>query len=303
MSVAFVLGAGGFLGGHVARHYRARGWRVVTIGPGDQDETSDLHLAWRLPHAEFARLLAAEKPRLCVNAAGSASVPTSVAEPLADFRANTALNAALLDDLRRHSPATIFLHFSSAAVYGNPAALPIDETAALAPISPYGWHKRLSEMVLEEYAALYGLKTASLRIFSAYGAALRRQVVWDLAARAANLTSGVLSLQGASEDSRDFIHGADVAAAVDCIAERGALAGECYNTANGDEVSIAGLARRVLRACGREAEIRFDNVRRPGNPSRWHADIGRLSALGFTPRVDFGQGVQEVVARAKKSRD
>ena len=311
MSTIVILGGGGFLGDQISHHYAKRGWRVVSIGRSAAMSNPSMPAAhvrhvWQLPHAEFAHLLAVEQPDVLVNAAGRASVPASMVEPLADFQTSTLLNYQVLEDLRRRSPQTVYIHLSSAAVYGNPSALPVREDAVLAPISPYGWHKQMSEQVLVEHASLYGMRTASLRIFSAYGPGLRRQVVWELASRAVALKEGPLLLQGNPEDSRDFVHGVDVAAAVQTVAARGALGGEVYNVAGGTETRVRDLASLVLRLAGRPADIAFDERRRPGNPGRWHADVGRLRALGFVPRIGLDDGVHlvinKVIAEVSRAR-
>lgn len=296
MHTILVLGGGGFLAEEISLLYRERGWRVVSVGRSGKAAHAHVHHNWHLPHPEFGHLLAVEQPQLCVNAAGRASVQASMVDPLADFDGSVNLNLHVLEDIRRFSLSTVYLHLSSAAVYGNPESLPIHESMPTRPISAYGWHKRMSEMVLEEYASLYGLRAASLRIFSAYGTRLHRQVVWDLACQASTLDEGPLQLQGREDDSRDFVHAADVANAVACVTERGPLAGECYNVANGIEVPIAELANLILRLLGRKQEIVFDGVRRPGNPNRWHADIGKLRGLGFEPAVPLQRGVAEVIA-------
>jgi UDP-glucose 4-epimerase len=77
----------------------------------------------------------------------------------------------------------VFLLLSSAAVYGNPQTLPVGEDQPVAPLSPYGFHKRQAELLVEEFARIYGLKGAVARIFSAYGPGLRRQVIWDICDR------------------------------------------------------------------------------------------------------------------------
>jgi UDP-glucose 4-epimerase len=295
MKTIFILGGGGFLANEIEEHFRNLGWRAVAIGRSAAASRSELRHVWALPHPEFGNLLATEKPQLCVNAAGTASVSNSLAEPLSDFDANTGLNSHILEDLRRRSPATIYIHLSSAAVYGEPAILPIREDAKIAPISPYGWHRRLSEMVAEEYARHFGMRTASLRIFSAYGVSLKRQVVWDLASRAIAHPNQPLLLQGCPEDSRDFIHGGDVARALQMVVEQGELAGECYNVAGGTETPIHEIAALVLHMLGRSSQISFNGQRHPGNPSRWHADINKVRSLGFSPRIGLNNGVRQVV--------
>jgi UDP-glucose 4-epimerase len=301
LSTIVILGGGGFLANHIQIHYRRLGWRVVSIGRAAAATRADVRHVWNLPHSEFASLLAVEQPDLCVNAAGRASVPASMVEPLADFETSTLLNYKVLDDLRRRSASTVYIHLSSAAVYGNPARLPVSEDAETAPISPYGWHKRLSEIVLEEHARIFAMRTASLRIFSAYGAGLRRQVVFDLASRAMAEPSRPLVLQGRSEDSRDFVHGSDVAAAVRVVAERGQLNGEYYNIAAGAETRVYDLAALVLRLLGRTDEIAFDGQARPGTPCRWQADVGKLRALGFAPSIALEDGVAQVINEVKRA--
>jgi UDP-glucose 4-epimerase len=300
MSTIVVLGSGGFLAGHIERQYHALGWRVVSVGRSAAASQSEERHIWNLPHPEFSHLLAVEQPQVCINAAGRASVPASMVEPLTDFETSTLLNYRVLDDLRCRSASTVYIHLSSAAVYGNPARLPVAEDAEIAPISAYGWHKRLSEIVLEEYAKLFSIRSASLRIFSSYGTGLRRQVVWELASRAIAQPGHSLVLQGNAEDSRDFVHGSDVAEAVQAVVERGALIGECYNVAAGTETRVHDLAALVLHLLGRSTEIEFDGRRRPGNPSRWQADIAKLRALKFSPRVSLEEGVREVISEIKR---
>ena len=302
MKTIVILGGGGFLGNYIARHYRGCGWRVVAVGRGAASADGDVRHVWHLPHAEFAHLIAVEQPDLCVNAAGRASVPASMVEPLDDFQTSTLLNYQVLNDLRRSSSGTRYIHLSSAAVYGNPSTLPVREDAQPAPISPYGWHKQMSEEVLAEHAGLFGMRAASVRIFSAYGAGLRRQVIWDLAKRAIAEPDRPLRVEGRAEDSRDFVHGADIAAAIEAVAERADLRGECYNVGQGEEIRIADLAALVMQLLCRRPEIEFDGVGRPGKPSRWHADISRLSALGFKPQVSLTRGVEEVIGEVKQSR-
>lgn len=298
MSTILIVGGGGFLASHIQMHYRSLGWRVVEVGRRATANGSDGLHSWTVPHPEFAGLLTREKPDICVNAAGRASVSDSIQDPRQDFEASVDLNSYLLDLLRLSSPNTTYIHLSSAAVYGNPSKLPVREDAPVAPISPYGWHKYLSELVLLEYARQFGIRTASLRIFSAYGAMLRRQVVWELATRLASSPKEALVVQGLGSDSRDFIHGSDVARAVQFVSARGALAGETYNVASGAETSMSTLASLILQVSGRTVPISFDAQQRIGSPNRWHADISALADLGFSPLETLESGVRSVVAAA-----
>jgi UDP-glucose 4-epimerase len=181
-------------------------------------------------------------------------------------------------------------------VYGDPQVLPVSEAQPPAPLSPYGYHKLLGEILAEEFTRLYALPTASVRIFSAYGPGLRRQVVWDICARA--LATGALQLRGTGQESRDFIHAADVAGALATLIERAPFQGERYNVASGRETTIASLAALLLEALGVKAMPEFDGVATPGDPRNWRADTSKLSALGFSPSIALEDGLRSVAAWA-----
>jgi nucleoside-diphosphate-sugar epimerase len=92
---------------------------------------------------------------------------------------------------------------------------------------------------------VYGLATASVRIFSAYGPGLRRQVLWDICQKV--ITQKTLILQGTGQESRDFIHALDIAKAFRVIACDAPMQGEVYNLASGQEVTVRELATLVLK--------------------------------------------------------
>lgn len=295
-----ITGAGGFLGRYAVREFAAQGWRVVGLDdlPPENAPTPPgaSYVRMQLPDAAFLDLLRHEQPRAVVHCAGRASVPLSLTDPGADFRGNTVLTFEVLDALRRAAPACRFLLLSSAAVYGEPATLPVAESHHLAPLSPYGFHKRQCELLCEEFARIYGIPAMSLRIFSAYGPGLRRQVVWDMCERL--LTTGALRLSGTGEESRDFIHASDVARALVFLASEQGTPGESYNLASGHEITIRALAHLVIQALHLQAEPTFDGVTRAGDPRNWRADTSRLAHLGFTPSVSLEQGVRTVAAWA-----
>jgi UDP-glucose 4-epimerase len=301
VKTALVTGVAGFLGRHVARHFAREGWQVLGIDEVPQENVQLRGVNYQrfaLPGAPLAALLREAAPDVCVHCAGRASVGLSMEDPGADFRGNVELVFAMLEALRRQAPQCRFLLLSSAAVYGDPASLPVHEDHAIRPLSPYGYHKRQAELLCEEFARIHGLPTASARIFSAYGPGLRRQVVWDICERW--LTAGQLTLHGKGDESRDFIHASDIAHGLGVLAERAPCQGEVYNLATGQEVSIADLARLLLRALDAKAQPAFDGRPTPGNPLRWQADISRISALGFQPAVSLESGIEAVARWARE---
>lgn len=298
MKTILITGAAGFLGRHSAREFAQAGCRVVGVdvaaaensGLGPNIEYARL----TLPSPAFRELIRRTQPTALIHCAGRASVANSMSDPGADFRDGTVLTFEVLDTLRTAAPHCRFVLLSSAAVYGNPASLPVTEEHACAPLSPYGYHKQQSELLCEEFARLFAVPTTVVRIFSAYGPGLRRQVVWDICRQA--LTGPELRLRGTGGESRDFIHAADVARALRQIVEASPCTGEIYNLASGIETTIAELAERILRTLGRTIPVRFDGAQTPGDPRHWSADISRLRALGWEPRVTLEKGLESIAA-------
>jgi UDP-glucose 4-epimerase len=291
-----VTGALGFLGRAICRYFGEEGWRVVGVdllpGPDDLPAGLAAYHAMALPSPAFETIVAEYQPHVCVHGAGCASVGMSMDDPAADYRGNTALVFEVLDAIRRNAADCRFLLLSSAAVYGDPASLPVTEAHPVRPLSPYGYHKRQAELLCEEFTAIYGVPSAATRIFSAYGVGLRRQVVWDICERV--LKTGKLKLHGTGTESRDFIHAIDIARGLHCLATKAPCAGEIYNLATGCELTIAELAARLLGALDCAVLPEFDGAATPGNPRNWRADISRIAALGFQPAISLEQGLGEV---------
>jgi UDP-glucose 4-epimerase len=184
---------------------------------------------------------------------------------------------------------------SSAAVYGNAQTLPISENAVLAPISPYGYHKCMVEQMGQEFWRVYGLPVVFGRIFSAYGAGLRRQVVWDILQKAqhSRAQGEPFCLSGTGDETRDFIHVSDVARALLCLLDHADMRATAYNIASGLSVTIRTLAQLIVRRMASPSPITFDGQIRPGDPLYWQADVSALAALGFRCEVDLATGLGE----------
>ncbi|MBM4357068.1 MAG: NAD-dependent epimerase/dehydratase family protein [Deltaproteobacteria bacterium] len=292
-----VTGAGGFLGSHICQYFGERGHPVAAVGRFAADipvvksyPRLELLAGMTLPDPAFVRAVTTFRPDLVVHAAASAKVADSVARPYFDFQQSVDVCAFVLDTLRQHVPETTFVLLSSAAVYGNPMALPIREGMPCAPVSPYGYHKWLCELVVEEYRALFGLRTSVLRIFSAYGERLRRQVVHDLCRQALE-GEGPVRVFGTGSESRDFVHARDVAQAIECVAHAPSGSPSVFNVASGSETRIDALVRTLLDVLGCTRSVTFTGESLPGYPTNWRADVSRLASLGFQPGVTLDDGL------------
>ncbi|AFY46218.1 nucleoside-diphosphate-sugar epimerase [Nostoc sp. PCC 7524] len=292
--LVLVTGASGFIGRYVVHHFTRMSWTVVGIGKSSPENAPLSNLqayhCLELPNNELNNLLEKYRPDLLIHCAGRASVNLSMTVPQEDFYANTVLTFEVLNSLRTCVPQCRFIFLSSAAVYGNPSSRPVREDEEPCPISPYGFHKWQSEKLALEFAKVYDLSTASIRIFSAYGAGLRRQVLWDICHKVIQENS--LILRGTGTESRDFIHALDIAKAIEIVATTAPMYGEVYNLASGRETTIKHIANLAIDALGYDCVPQFDGSIPSGIPINWQADITKLQSLGFEPSVVLEKGVQ-----------
>ncbi|MEQ8414710.1 MAG: SDR family oxidoreductase [Imperialibacter sp.] len=227
---------------------------------------------------------------VCINCAGSASVPFSISEPLVDFTLNVHLVANILNAILKWNHDCKFLQLSSAAVYGNPKVLPIQESEALSPVSPYGIHKMHAEQICQYFNKYFKLHTGVVRIFSAYGVGLKKQLFWDVFNRIESNSS--LQFFGTGNETRDFINIDDVTRAIGFIADKGAFEGEIYNLAVGKQTTIRDAIQSFLEVMKCDRPITFSGENRMGDPLFWEADIRKISALGFSPQVSLNEGLK-----------
>jgi len=291
----FITGVSGFIGRYIARYLTRQGWSVFGCDTISIENAPTEYLVKyfeiELPNSTFDELLKQIKPYACIHCAGRASVPQSYEYLRDDFENAPILVFDLLESLKNSSPESRFLFMSSAAVYGDPSRLPISENHTSSPISPYGFHKRQAELICEEFAKVFGIKTLSARIFSAYGPGLRRQVVWDICRRIMDHES--VYLQGTGEETRDFVHVTDIAIAVQLLIKSATFEGETYNVASGQETSIQSISKIICDALDVSIPIKFSGVLPDGVPRKWRADIGKIKTLGFDCSVAIESGISD----------
>lgn len=295
MKTILITGATGFLGTHFLKHYINQGYKVIGIGTkSEKDVNFKGMFEYRqlvLPDDELYDLIKKHNPDICIHCAGSSSVGFSVENPQKDFNMNVPVTFHLLEGLRKFAPNCNILYPSSAAVYGNPEYLPIDEKHPLNPISPYGFHKMFCENICYEYSNLYNLNINIIRIFSAYGPSLQKQVLWDIYNKVKN--EGELILSGTGQETRDFVYIEDIISASDVILNNSTNTFNILNLASGKETTIRELAELMIRELGLDIETKFNGTIREGDPVKWRADISKLNALGFETKFNIKNGIRK----------
>lgn len=280
-----ITGSRGFVGGSVGRFAAAANHEVLGVGRSGQPEVDwpGDYVQADISNADLSNTIRDFAPDIVLHAAGTASVGSSFEAPLNDLRASAITWANTLESVRRSGIKPLVIFPSSAAVYGNQQRLPIAESAAIAPISPYGFHKAACELLAREYSACFGLQIMVCRIFSLIGEAQRRLFVWEMY-RQFTGTEDTVWLQGTGDESRDYLHVDEFAEAILELAGKRAQVFELdscpiLNIASGEETKAINIALQMRDLIAPEKPVRCRNIERPGDPRFWRADISRLRSL------------------------
>jgi UDP-glucose 4-epimerase len=291
-----VIGSKGFIGQHALDYFRSKGYEVLGCDVVTDYEDSN-YIQIDATNSDYHFIFENHAIDICLNCSGAASVPLSLQFPLKDFTLNTLNVFKILDAIRTLRPECKFLNLSSAAVYGNPTSLPIAESSDLKPLSPYGIHKLQAEEICSEFYQYYQIATCSVRIFSAYGNGLKKQLFWDMYKKCSN--GGSIELYGTGKESRDFIHIDDIVNALELVIEKAAFNGEQINLANGEEYTIKTVSDLFRKHLDTDIQINFNNQVKAGDPLNWRADIAVLKAMGYQPQVSLEDGIESYIRWVK----
>jgi UDP-glucose 4-epimerase len=169
-----VTGGAGYIGAHCCKALALRGFRPVVFdslitGHRQQVQWGDFVKGDLTSGSELENFLSRTKIDAVLHFAAFIEVGESVADPQKYYANNVGGTLQLLQALVRHG-IRLFVFSSSAAVYGNPLQVPIEEEHITQPLNPYGWTKRMVEIMLRDFQLAYGLNWIALRYFNAAGA-------------------------------------------------------------------------------------------------------------------------------------
>jgi UDP-glucose 4-epimerase len=303
-----VTGGAGYIGSHMVHALADAGeaavvldnlstgfdWAIPKQVPLVVGETGDQPLV--------ANLIAKHAIDTIIHFAASIVVPESVADPLGYYRNNTANSRSLIECAVKGG-VKHFIFSSTAAVYGNPATVPVGEDDPVMPMSPYGSSKLMTEIMLRDASAAHGLGHVILRYFNVAGA--------DPALRTGQSTRGATHLIKVAVETalgrrakmqvfgtdyptadgtciRDYIHVTDLARAhSDALRYlRGGGASTTLNCGYGRGFSVLDVIDTVKRVSGVDFAIEIA-PRRAGDPAQIVAKSDRIRAqLGWRPQFD-----------------
>lgn len=284
-----IIGSEGFIGSHCVEYFLNTGLDVYGIDFKDIPRCNYNYSKILPQETNNETLLKSIQPDVCLFAAGSASVNSSYHYPLIDLKTNSLHVFYLLDSIRKYSPNCKFINLSSAAVYGNPALLPVNEESPVQPISPYGWHKYYSELICKEFSTIYNIQTCSIRPFSVYGPRQTKLLFWDIYQKTRNTKS--IELFGTGNETRDYIFITDMVKAIHLIISKAVMSGESYNIASGESHSIAFISQLFLKTLNYKGALCFNHKTKPGDPNNWSSDINKIKEMGYSQSINISTGL------------
>ena len=309
MVPVLVTGGAGYIGSHAVLALQDAGWPVAVIDdlstgtrevvPGEvafyEGNIADPTL--------LRRIFAEQGTQAIMHFAGSIVVPESVEKPLDYYRNNTLASHALIGAAVAGGIRHI-LFSSTAAVYGAPEKVPIDEEDPTRPINPYGASKLMTERMLEDASAAYPFNYGALRYFNVAGADPEGRTgqigkgsthLIKVACEAAVGKRGHIAIYGSDYPTpdgtciRDYIHVSDLAdahvAALERLIER-ADENLVLNCGYGHGLSVLEVLDAVDRANGTPVERRMEGRRAGDAPALVAGNARLLETLDWRPRHD-----------------
>jgi UDP-glucose 4-epimerase len=319
-----VTGGAGYIGSHMVHALVDAGESVVVL------DNLSTGFQWAVPAAVplvvgetgdqtlVAALIAEHGVDAIIHFAASIVVPDSVADPLGYYRNNTVNSRALIETAVKTGIRHIIFS-STAAVYGNPSRIPVNEDDATVPMSPYGSSKLMTEIMLRDAGAAHGLSYLILRYFNVAGA--------DPLMRTGQSTRGATHLIKVAVETalglremievfgtdyqtpdgtciRDYIHVSDlIRAHADALRHlRGGGAPMTLNCGYGRGFSVREVVEAVKRVSGVDFKVTASG-RRAGDPATIVADSGRIRALlGWAPKFDDLETIVEHALKWEQRR-
>jgi UDP-glucose 4-epimerase len=296
--IAVVLGAAGFIGRHVALALNHRGFAVRGLGHGNWDAQE--RASWGVTDwlesdiklDSLNRIAGSDGIAAILQCAGSGAVSFSYSEPMADYQRSVDSTLAMLEFVRERSDSPRVVVASSAAVYGDQGDIDTDESAVRSPISPYGFHKMMAEILCDSYSRFFGVTASVVRLFSVYGEGLRKQLLWDALNK---FDRDEFRFFGTGHEWRDWIHVDDAASLLVAAATADQPRFAVYNGGH-DKATTRDVLTSLASLSGAAGAVTFTGKTHTGNPRRLTASCFRARhQLGWEPHVALAQGLPRYV--------
>ncbi len=301
-----VTGGAGFIGSHLVRRLLREGYEVVVLDnfcTGRLENLEGVLESVEVVEGDLRDAGAVEGALKGVDAVAHLAALVDVAESVEKPHLYLDVNVyGTLNLLRAARRVEVLVFASSAAVYGDPVRLPIDEEHPISPISPYGATKAAGEALVSAYARLHGFRPVILRLFNVYGPKQSRAyagVVTEFMRRIARGEPPVI--YGDGTQTRDFVYVDDaVEYFVRALRDDGIRG--VYNVGSGRPVSVLSLAETAARVMGRPDLRPVFAPPRPGDIKHSVARVDRaVRDFRYEPRVTLEEGLRRTAESLRAS--
>ncbi|HEX7244596.1 MAG TPA: SDR family oxidoreductase [Solirubrobacterales bacterium] len=300
-----MTGGGGFIGSHLIRRLLADGHSVRVLdnfATGRRENLEDVLEEIELIEGDlqsYERVHNAVRGcELAFHLGALPSVPRSIQDPLTSNATNVVGTLNVLLAARDEGVRRV-VYASSSSTYGASTELPKREEMPALPIAPYAVSKLAAEGYCRAFHEVYGLETVALRYFNVFGP--RQDPQSQYAAVIPNFITAVLEdrspiIHGDGDQSRDFTYVDNAVDANIRAADAPGAAGEAFNVACGERVSLNEVVARLGALAGVEVDaVHTDS--RPGDVRHSLADISKArEILGYEPAIDFDEGLRRTYA-------
>lgn len=298
-----VTGGAGFIGSHIAARLVESGEHVIILDDFSTGKAENLQGMDTL--LDVRRVDLATDPieehlagvDTVFHQAAISSVPISVKDPIASHEAN--VNGTLnLFVACRDAGVRRVVYASSASVFGDDPILPKCEDMVPKPMSPYGAQKYFGEVYAEVFWRVFGLETIGLRYFNVFGP--RQDASSPYSGVLARFIPAVLNGQrpiiyGDGLQSRDFTFVSNVVDANLKASKVDRVAGEVFNIADGDKITINEVLDEIKSLIGSQVEPIFESAR-PGDILHSQADPSKAQRLlDWKSSITFRQGLEKTI--------
>lgn len=296
-----VTGGAGFIGSNTVDELVRRGHDVVVLdnlSTGKSANLSQVRSKISLIEDSITNIDALRQAcrgvDCVIHLAAQTSVPRSVKDPIETNLVNVdgTLNVLIA---ARDAEVKRVVFACSCAVYGKTAALPIQESASLGPISPYGLSKQFGEAYGRVFQELYGLEFVSMRYFNVFGP--RQDPGSPYSGVLSIFNAAILegrqpTIYGDGEQSRDFVYVGNVVEANLLAAERAGAPGQSFNIGTGNRYTLNQTLALLEKVTGRPAAAKYAAARE-GDIRDSQADISLAKqVLGYRAGVTFEAGLK-----------
>lgn len=291
---ALVTGGAGFIGSHIVEELLSQKHEVVVIDnlvTGKQENIpSDAKFYNADVRSDIDSIFTIEKPDIVIHQAAQVSVSYSMSHPGYDAEENIKATINLLEACVKHQ-VNKFIFASSAAVYGTPSYLSIDEDHPVAPLSFYGLSKRNAEAYIEMFSHAFGLNYTILRYANVYG--MRQDTNGEAGVVALFIDQVLkgedLSVFGDGKQTRDFVFVKDVAKANVAACHFGDR--EIINISHHSQTSVLDIIKQLSLSIRKEISPVFLNERPGDIRDSLLSNQKARQLLRWEPEYDFSEGL------------